>query len=361
MATPRPEGVAGAGASAAGGAGRPSSRSGGPAYPPGAGPEAGSGGTPGGGARGGGGEAEAIAFLAGVLPSGPPGEVWLGDDAAVLHLDRCGEGSLLLAADAVVAGLDADLSLTTLADLGWKALAVNVSDVAAMGGRPLHAVVTVVGASLAQLEELYEGIVEAAAHFGCPVVGGDLSGGEGLSVSVAVTGWCDGQAVLRSGARPGDRIWVTGALGAANAGLRALQARGDVPLAPDQRALALAHARPRPVVAAGTAAREAGATAMVDVSDGLLSDLGHIADRSGVGFHLADVPVAPGATLEDALSGGDDYVLVFTAPDGTGPGPVFRARGLAEPLALGRCLPDPSQRLLRGRSVGAGGWQHRLG
>jgi thiamine-monophosphate kinase len=287
--------------------------------------------------------------------------VWLGDDTAVLRLDRCGGGRLLLATDAVVAGLDADLALTSLADLGWKALAVNVSDVAAMGGRPLHAVVTVIGAGLAQLRQLYEGIVQAATHFGCPVVGGDLSGGEGLSVSVAVTGWCDGQPVLRSGARPGDRIWVTGALGAANAGLRALQARGTASLAPDEEALVLAHARPRPVVAAGTAAREAGATAMVDVSDGLLSDLGHIADRSGVGFHLADVPVAPGATLEDALAGGDDYVLVFTVSDGTAPGPAFRAHGLGEPVALGYCLPDPTQRLLQGDAVDTRGWQHRLG
>ncbi len=313
------------------------------------------------GARGGGGEAEAIEFLARALPPGPADEVWLGDDTAVLRLGSGREGRLLLAADAVVAGLDADLALTTLADLGWKALAVNVSDVAAMGGRPLHAVVTVIGAGMAQLEQLYDGIVQAATHFECPVVGGDLSGGEGLALSVAVTGWCDDHPVLRSGARAGDGIWVTGPLGAASAGLRVLQARGPALLAPDQRALVLAHARPRPVVAAGTAARQAGATAMVDVSDGLLADLGHIAERSGVGFRLTEVPVAPGATIEDALAGGDDYVLVFTLPAGADPGPAFRAHGLGEPLALGRCLPDPAQRLFKGDRVGARGWQHRLG
>ncbi len=148
--------------------------------------------------------------------------MWFGDDAAVVRppgADRL----LLLAADTVVEGLDADLELTSLADLGWKAMAVNLSDIAAMGGQPGHAIVSVVGLGPSGLDELYAGILEASACYSCPVVGGDLSAGDQLVVTVAVTGWVDGPPVLRSGARPGDRIWVTGPLGAAAAGLRRLR------------------------------------------------------------------------------------------------------------------------------------------
>ncbi len=306
---------------------------------------------------GGGDEADAIALLARLLPAPPPGEVWLGDDAAVLRVPGQAGAHLLLAADALVAGLDADLSLTSLADLGWKALAVNVSDIAAMGGTPLHAVVSVVGLGVAGLEELYAGLLEASEELGCPVVGGDLSGGAQAMVSVAVTGWCEGAPVLRSGARPGDVIWATGAFGAAAAGLRGLRS-GTLPVA---SALALAHARPRPGVAEGAAARATGATAMVDVSDGLVADLGHIADASGVGYHLDEVPVAAGATMEEALEGGDDYVLVFTAPEQARPGTGFSEAGLPSPHRLGRCVEATRGRLLRGAPVASEGWQHRLG
>ncbi len=149
--------------------------------------------------------------------------MWSGDDAAVVNVPALSPGQaplLLLAADTLVGGIDADLSLTTLSDFGWKAMAVNLSDIAAMGGRPAHALVSVVGLGPDELEELYEGIREAAAEFGCDVVGGDLSAGNEVVVSVAVTGWVDGEPVLRNGARPGDRIWVTAPLGAAAAGLR---------------------------------------------------------------------------------------------------------------------------------------------
>lgn len=181
--------------------------------------------------------------------------MWAGDDAAVVRVPVPSSVPspgqvplLLLAADAVVAGIDADLSLTTLSDFGWKAVAVNLSDIAAMGGRPAHALVSVVGLGPDELEELYAGIVEVAAEFGCDVVGGDLSAGSELVVSVAVTGWADGAPVLRSGASPGDRIWVTAPLGAAAAGLRLLRQAGPGPHAwgTADHALVSAHPRPRP-------------------------------------------------------------------------------------------------------------------
>jgi thiamine-monophosphate kinase len=275
---------------------------------------------------------------------------------------------LLLTADAVVAGIDADLSLTPLEDLGWKSMAVNLSDIAAMGGVPAHALVSVVGAGAEELGLLYDGILQAAAAYGCPVVGGDLSAGTELVVSVALTGWVSGPPVLRSGAHPGDTIWVTGKLGAAAAGLRLLQRAGPPGLAGlhewtrDERALVTAHSRPRPHLAEGTVARESGATAMIDVSDGLVADLSHIADLSGVGFDLQDVPVAAGSTLPEALGGGDDYVLAFSMPARAGGelDDVFRAAGLSPPFRIGTFVPDPAQRLLAGREIEVTGWDHWL-
>jgi thiamine-monophosphate kinase len=301
-------------------------------------------------------EREALDLLATLLPTPPRGETWFGDDAAVVSAP--GGGQLLLATDTLVAGVDADLCLTSLADFGWKAMAVNLSDIAAMGGRPAHALVSVVGLGPPGLEELYEGIVDAASRYHCPVVGGDLSGGETLVVSVAVTGHLEGRAVLRSGAQPGDSIWVTGPLGAAAAGLRVLRA-GRGAIGPAGDLLVRAHARPVPALAEGAAAREAGATAMIDVSDGLVADLTTLARSSGIGFELEDVPVAPSATLEEALAGGDDYVLVFTLPAGSEPS-TFAQAGLPPPIRLGVCVRDPHRRLLAGADLALGGWAHKL-
>lgn len=315
-------------------------------------------------------EDAALGLLRALLPSAPPGETWYGDDAAVVALPGTGP-QLLLALDTVVVGLDADLSLTTLADLGWKALAVNLSDIAAMAGKPACALVGVAGLGAAELRELYEGLLEASAQYGCPVVGGDLSGAEQTVVSVAVVGWANGRAVLRSGARPGDTIWVTAPLGAAAAGLRCLReaslghlgVRGRALrslLAPNEQALASAHARPLPALGEGVAARDAGASAMIDISDGLAVDLGRLADMSGVGFELAQVPVAPGATLDEALGGGDDYVLVFTLPPGRSPVRAFETAGLRPPSLLGACVADGGRRYLGGAPLAAAGWKHLL-
>jgi thiamine-monophosphate kinase len=291
--------------------------------------------------------------------------VWAGDDAAVVRVPVSPPGQaplLLLAADAVVAGVDADLSLTTLADFGWKAMAVNLSDIAAMGGRPAHALVSVVGLGPDELEDLYEGIVEAAAEFGCDVVGGDLSSGKEVVVSVAVTGWVDGEPVLRTGAGPGDRIWVTAPLGAAAAGLRLLVQAGPGSHAwgPADQALVSAHARPRPALAEGVLARLAGATAMIDVSDGLAADLDQLARRSGVGFELANVPVAEGAAIDEALAGGDDYVLVFTTPWPVDVVKAFLAAGAPAPYLIGECVADPQLRRVAGETLKVVGWEHSL-
>ncbi len=306
------------------------------------------------------GEFAAIDRLAARLPKAPAGEVWIGDDAAVVEPPT---GRMLLAADAVVAGVHADLSLTGVDDLGWKAVVANVSDVAAMGGRPVHALVTVAGPAGTDLDALYDGIAQAADAYGCPVVGGDLVGSPVLVVTVAITGSVPGDAVLRSGARPGDGLWVTGPLGGSAAGLRLLRARaaGGLPggLPPEVAASRMAdHARPRADLDGGQAARRAGASAMIDVSDGLAADLGHLADASGVGFRLDDVPVAAGATEEEAVAGGEDYRLIFSAPDQETVLTAFA--GLATPSRVGTCVADGAERTLRGQRLDPAGWQHSL-
>ena len=251
----------------------------------------------------------------------------IGDDAAVVEPPS---GPLLLAADTVVAGVHTPPDLP-LEDIGWKAVVVNVSDMAAMGGRPLHLLVTVAAPPGTDLDRLFDGVAEAAQAYICPVVGGDLTTADTLVVTVAVTGTVDGTPVTRSGASPGESIYVTGPLGAA-------AASGWT-------------RRPVARVAEGVDARGAGATAMIDVSDGLVADLGHIADESGVGFALEEVPIAPGATLEQALTGGEDYELVFTAP-------VAR---LPVGFRIGVCTADPAERTLAGRPLpDGGGWEHRF-
>ncbi len=319
--------------------------------------------TPRGGAGTGGGkggEFAAIDRLRRRLPGPPPGEVWIGDDAAVLGPVR---GRVVLSTDLVVAGVHGDLELIGLDDLGWRALAASVSDLAAMGARPDAAVVAVAGPAGTDLDLLYDGIAAASEAHGCPVVGGDLSNANELVIAVAVTGHVDGDPgpVLRSGARAGDRLVVTGVLGGAAAGLRALQTRragAPEPGPGEFGALELAHRRPWARLAEGETARLAGASAMIDVSDGLLADLGHLADASGVGFRLDDVPVAAGATVEDALGGGEDYELVLATPDAAGLAAAFSDAGLRPPIEIGTCTGDVAERTLAGEPVPALGWEH---
>ena len=124
----------------------------------------------------------------------------------------------------------------------------------------------------------------------------------------------------------------------------------------------MAHARPAPAIGEGIAARDAGATAMIDVSDGFSIDMLRLADASGTGLELDKtlLPVAPGATLDEALGGGDDYVLIFTGPPGVEMGQAFAAAGLAEPYCVGTCTPAGSPRALSGEPLSPSGWQHHL-
>ena len=270
-------------------------------------------------------ELDFVASLEARLGSAPAGETWIGDDAAVV---RAPAGPLLLAIDPMVAGVH---FLEPGPDVGWAAVARNVSDLAAMGGRPLHALVSLVIPPGVDVDGVLEGLAEATAM--CPIVGGDTSSGATLVITVAVTGTVDGLPVLRSGARPGDVLFVTGPL-------------GDVPV------------RPVPRVGEGSAAREAGATAMIDISDGLGLDLRRLAHASGVGVELDALPVAEGASWDDAATRGESYELLFAAPDADRVLDAFDGAGLEPPIEIGRCTSDADAMLLGDGLLPEGGWEH---
>jgi thiamine-monophosphate kinase len=261
-------------------------------------------------------EDELIAAIRRVLSgAGPEVIVGPGDDAAVLAAPS---GQLVLAADALIQGVHFDLAFTSARDLGYKAIVVNLSDIAAMGASPRAAIVTL---SLSPdveapwVIELYAGMREACDEHALWLVGGDLTRGAQIAISVTVAGdVAPGRGVTRAGARPGDVVAVTGELGASAAGLRIARA-GRVGGERD-RALLLAHLRPTARVGEGAVLARRGATAMMDVSDGLAKDLARLASASDVGvrLRLAEVPVADGADPGEALAGGEDYELVVTLP-----------------------------------------------
>ena len=259
---------------------------------------------------------------------------------------------LVVTTDVLVEGLDFGAALSEPEDWGWKAVVANLSDLAAMAAeaRWLVLALTVPEATpVATLERVYAGVGQACRAFGVALVGGDVSAGPALSLAVTALGEAE-RPVPRSGARPGDRLAVSGPLGAAAAGLAMLSSVD--PAAADLLArfpgLAAAHRRPVPALAMGLALARAGATAMIDVSDGLAGDALHLAEASGTGLEIHDsaVPLAPGVAeaaallghdpLELALGGGEDFVLAAALP---------RTADLGGVLDCGRFTPDPSRRV----------------
>ena len=283
----------------------------------------------------------------------PEGERHIGDDAAVLAPFV---GQAVISTDVAVLGVHLDSEYFPFEDLGFKAVAAAVSDLAAMGARVRGAVIAVSAPEGTDLEELHRGIADASIVTGCPIVGGDLSLGRDVTVAVTVFGECPGRgAIFRNGARPGDELLVTGALGRSAAGLR--RRRAGASLADE---LVVAHRRPWPRLAEGMAARGAGVHAMMDLSDGLGLDLHRLADASDVGFELIDVPVATGATEDESISGGEDYELLIATDDAARLRLVFHDRGLAAPLTIGRVVADAATRTLRGEEFERRGWEHQL-
>jgi thiamine-monophosphate kinase len=235
---------------------------------------------------------------------------WTGDDAAVVRAAALAVTSI----DTVVEGTHFRLSTHSPADVGWKALAGALSDLAAMGARSGEAYVSLVlPPGFEGALELVGAMEELAAETGTTIAGGDVVGGPALTVTVAVTGWADDESELvgRDGASPGELVAVTGVLGGSEAG-RLLLERGER----EPAELVTRHLRPRPRLREGRALAAAGVSAMIDLSDGLATDARHIAERSGVELRveLERLPLASGVTTEAAAAGGDDYELLVTVP-----------------------------------------------
>lgn len=255
--------------------------------------------------------------------------VGIGDDAAVLEPKN---GALLLATtDLLIEGTHFRRRYAEPADIGWKALAVNLSDIAAMGGRPRWALIALAcpaDTSLAEVDAFYEGVLTLAAEHQVAVVGGDTAASPtGWIVNVTLVGDVVGTPLLRSTAKVGDAIAVTGTLGASRAGLAIFSLPAPPAALPSAivAEVTAAHLRPRPRVREGQwLAAAGGVTAMIDLSDGLATDLGHIVEESAVGARvdLERVPVSESvrhvahALGHDALawgtSGGEDYELLLT-------------------------------------------------
>jgi thiamine-monophosphate kinase len=329
-------------------------------------------------------------WLRGISPADPRPLVGIGDDAAVLAAP---DGRVVASTDFLLEGRHFRREWSSAADVGHKAAARSLIDVAAMGAVPTGLLVALAAPPdlpVTWARELTEGLAAECARAGATVIGGDTASAGSILLATTVLGDLAGRApVLRSGAAPGDLVAVTGPLGHAAAGLALLQAGlavspgGTTPLAlppaaagPDPGPLVAAQLRPQPPYDAGPQAADLGGTAMIDISDGLLADLGHIASASGVLIDLSSDRLSPGEDLQAAarsffgrtgrgatpeyaqaltwvLSGGEDHALAATFPPGTALplrwtviGRVYEGRGV----------------LVDGRAwAGSAGWDHFAG
>jgi thiamine-monophosphate kinase len=237
---------------------------------------------------------------------------WTGDDAAVVRARPFAVTSI----DTIVEGVHFTRSTHSAAQIGHRALATALSDIAAMGAEPGEAYVSLVcPRDFDDALDLVRGMEALAETCATTIAGGDVVRGPALTVTVAVTGWADHEDDLvgRGGARPGDLVGVTGELGGSEAG-RLLVERGER----EPAELIRRHLEPHPRLAEGRALAAAGTTAMIDLSDGLATDARHVAEASGVELRVSldRLPRADGVSPDEAATGGDDYELLVTlAPE----------------------------------------------
>lgn len=252
-----------------------------------------------------------------------------GDDTAAW---KTSEATELFTTDTVVEGIHFTRATTPWADLGWKSLASNISDVAAMGGLPLYALITLglpPETEVDDMRELYRGMLDISNSYGVALVGGDMVRSPVVFITVGLTGYHPANPMLRSTGKAGDQIGVTGPLGGSGGGLKLMLADERVERVLSETVsneaveyLKSCHRRPHPAVDEGRILSQAGVTTAMDVSDGLADDLSKLCRASGLSARLysEQIPVHhllneafPDKFLELALYGGEDYLLLFTA------------------------------------------------
>ena len=247
--------------------------------------------------------------------------VGIGDDAAAWQ----GNNYIQLATtDSLVQNIHFDLDIATWEELGWKALAVNISDIAAMGGIPQYALISLAApgeVEVSDISKFYNSLACLAAKFGIAIAGGNLTAASDVVITITVLGYSKSKSILkRSTAALGDQIAVTGTLGLSAAGLEMLRERISLD-AETTDILRRGHLRPIPKVREGQILVKRGVRTAIDISDGLIADLDHICEASKVGarIKIEQVPVHPLVEAnfpnyrELALYGGEDYELLFTA------------------------------------------------
>jgi thiamine-monophosphate kinase len=303
----------------------------------------------------------------------PPGKqliIGIGDDAAAWY----GDTSIQLATvDSFIQDVHFSLDIASWEDLGWKAMAVNLSDIAAMGGVPRYALVSLAIPPHTEVENviaLYKGMIELTQQFGVTIIGGDTNSATPVAITITILGSTkkDNYILTRSTAQPGEQVAVTGYLGAAAAGLEILTNQ----LQFDTEATAIlkkAFLHPYPRLTEGQLLVDYGVKTAIDISDGLISDLNQVCKSSQVGarIEIDRVPIQPTVkanlsqkSLELALSGGEDYELLFTASAEV----IDKVKGAAScPITvIGEIVADKKLTLVNSQGnpfkLGKTGWEH---
>jgi thiamine-monophosphate kinase len=324
------------------------------------------------------GEFELIERLRQRLDLDPRLEIGIGDDAAVVP----GDPTRVVSVDAVVDGVHFDSRIWPASAVAWKAIAAALSDIGAMAADPTEVYLSLglpSGLDRELIDDLIEGTAAAAGHFGVAVAGGDTVGSPVIFLAVTAVGEVgDPASVLtRAGAKPGDLVAVTGEFGGAAAGLRLVEKSGVEQTGETERALVERLLRPEPRLAFAGKLRESGVSALIDVSDGLVADLGHIASMSGVGIEIDvdAVPVQAGVEevarlegiegLDLALTGGEDYELALVLEPGSGERLAEIASGTGVPLTVIGTVVDGSGVMPGSKGQpytvnGGSGFEHRF-